>query len=153
MYVRPHSRPTPDAPRRRRGVVLVLILGMLGLLALIGVTFATFSGQSRINSKNLAQSRIGPDSAQLMDFALQQLIDDTANPLSAIRGHSLKRDMYGNDARTNGFLAALPDGTPLYLVAARSDPSPTFASYTQYLTNIPLKGQSAPPNTDFTRWI
>ena len=30
-----------------------------------------------------------------MDFALAQLINDTGNPQSAIRGHSLKRDMYG----------------------------------------------------------
>ncbi len=36
--------------RARRGIVLVLVLAMLGLLALIGVTFATFSGQSKINA-------------------------------------------------------------------------------------------------------
>ncbi len=33
-----------------------------------------------------------------MDYALSQLINDTNNPLSAIRGHSLLRDMYGNDS-------------------------------------------------------
>ena len=33
-----------------------------------------------------------------MDFALQQLIADTGDVRSAIRGHSLARDMYGNDA-------------------------------------------------------
>ena len=37
-----------------------------------------------------------------MDFALSQLISDTANPTSVIRGHSLLRDMYGNDAAANG---------------------------------------------------
>ena len=37
--------------RARRGIVLVLVLAMLGLLALIGVTFATFSGQARINAR------------------------------------------------------------------------------------------------------
>ena len=39
----------------QRGIVLVLVLAMLGLLALIGVTFATFSGQAKINSKNFFQ--------------------------------------------------------------------------------------------------
>ncbi len=39
--------------RARRGVVLILVLAMLGLLALIGVTFATFSGQARINARQL----------------------------------------------------------------------------------------------------
>ena len=48
---RSHSR------GRRRGVILVVILGMLGLLALIGVTFATFSGQARINARNFSQAQ------------------------------------------------------------------------------------------------
>ncbi len=46
----------PQSQPERRGIVLVLVLAMLGLLALIGVTFATFAGQSRINSRNFAQS-------------------------------------------------------------------------------------------------
>ena len=41
-----------NQPSGRRGIVLVLVLAMLGLLALIGVTFATFSGQARINARN-----------------------------------------------------------------------------------------------------
>ena len=86
--------------RVRRGIVLVLVLAMLGLLALIGVTFATFSGQARINARNFAQSVIQPQDDELMDFALQQLITDTGDLRSAIRGHSLARDMFGNDAAT-----------------------------------------------------
>ena len=81
---------------------------MLGLLALIGVTFATFSGQARINARNFAQSVIQPQDDELMDFALQQLITDTGDVRSAIRGHSLARDMFGNDASNNGYLAANP---------------------------------------------
>ena len=37
-----------------------------------------------------------------MDYGLEQLINDTNNPVSALRGHSLKRDMYGNDSTTYG---------------------------------------------------
>src|ERR1700761_3960001 len=95
---------TRNHTRARRGIVLVLVLAMLGLLALIGVTFATFSGQSRINARNFAQSLIVPQDDELMDFALTQLINDTADPRSVIRGHSLARDMYGNDSNFNGYL-------------------------------------------------
>ena len=45
-----------------------------------------------------------------MDFALSQLISDTADIRSAIRGHSMARDMYGNDAFFNGYLTWRPDG-------------------------------------------
>ncbi|MBV8556784.1 MAG: hypothetical protein JO116_14570, partial [Planctomycetaceae bacterium] len=59
---------------RRRGVILVVILGMLALMALIGVTFATFSGQARINARNFSQSKNRASSAEMMEFALTQLI-------------------------------------------------------------------------------
>src|SRR4028119_976176 len=84
MFVR--HRLTPTA---RRGVVLILILGMLGLLALIGVTFATFSGQGPFGARKFAESLYAPKPDDLMDFALAQLINDTGNPMSALWGHSL----------------------------------------------------------------
>ncbi len=95
---------------KRRGIVLVLILGVLALLAVIGVTFATFTGQTRVGARNFAQSVQRPLQSDLMDFALSQLIGDTADVRSAIRGHSMARDMYGNDAASNGYLASRPDG-------------------------------------------
>src|SRR4051795_4032522 len=87
---------------KRRGVILVVVLGMLGLLALIGVTFATFSNQAQINARNFMQAQIFPDASEMLDYALSQLIDDSNNPASVIRGHSVKRDMYGIDAGSNG---------------------------------------------------
>jgi hypothetical protein len=137
----------------RRGIILVLVLGLLALLALIGVTFATLGGQARLNARNFAETIHMPRASVLMDFALDQLVNDTGNPLSAIRGHSLKRDMYGNDAVNIGFLAQLPDDTPLLLIGARPDPNPAFAGFTQYLTNIPIDGQTGLMGLDFTRWI
>ena len=102
--------------RGRRGIVLVLILGMLALMALIGITFATFSGQSRISARNFFQSMNQPQRDELMDYALSQLICDTPDIRSSIRGHSLARDMYGNDAANNGYLTSRPGGA----VASRS---------------------------------
>src|SRR5829696_6967656 len=98
----------PRTRTQRRGIVLVLVLAMMGLLALIGVTFTTFSGQAQINARNFSQAQNWPDSAEMMDYALAQLINDTDNPQSAIRGHSLKRDMYGNDAVHNSALEFNP---------------------------------------------
>ena len=94
----------------RRGIVLVLILGVLALMAVIGVTFATFSGQSRISARNFAQSVNQPQRDELMDYALAQLISDTADIRSAIRGHSMARDMYGNDANYQRLPSSRPDG-------------------------------------------
>ncbi len=96
------------SPGPRRGVVLILILGMLGLLALIGVTFATFSGQAQVGARYFEQGMSNPDPEQYLDWALSQLINDTNNAASAIRGHSLKRDMYGGDAPRNVYIKFLP---------------------------------------------
>lgn len=156
---------------RRRGVVLVLILGMLGLLALVGVTFATFSGQAQIGSRNFAQSFNLPDANQVTDFGLEQLINDTNNPNSALRGHSLTRDMYGNDSafavrdpvtgnivrfEANGFLDSLPApcGASLFFLNSRSNPNPgPLFGFPQLLTNVPV-GSFYPSlaGVDFTRW-
>ncbi len=163
------SSPGPRA--RRRGIVLVLVLGMLGLLALIGVTFATFAGQSLINSRNFNQGVARPQPEALMDYALAQLINDTNNPLSALRGHSILRDMYGNDshfrgsnpaanpaAETGGLLTSVYNGgtSPVNLVFtgvqqhSTTNPTPFF-NQLQYSTNIPTSGQYY--GLDFTRWI
>ena len=164
----------PRSALRRRGIVLVLVLGMLGLMALIGVTFATFAGQSLKNGRNFSQGVARPQAEALMDYALAQLINDTNNPLSAIRGHSLLRDMYGNDsvfrganppansvAETGGLLSQIYDSTiPGYRtlhftkMQARSSAAPPatpFYNNFQYATNIPTGGPYQ--GYDFTRWI
>ena len=141
--------------RNRRGVVLILVLGMLALMALIGITFATFSGQSRISARNYFQSMNQPQRDELMDYALSQLISDTPNPQSAIRGHSLARDMYGNDANFNGYLPSRPDGQ---YRAPNNDPyfyimSVTAGTGTLYnlTTNIPSNDPTF-YGYNFTRW-
>src|SRR6185312_13123255 len=138
--------------RARRGIVLVLVLAMLGLLALIGVTFATFSGQARTNARLYAQSVIRPQDDELMDFALQQLITDTADPRSAIRGHSLERDMFGNDANNNGYVAANPTaGTPLYITNIVAHTGTSLPLY-DLTTNIASNDTNF-YGYNFRRWV
>ena len=130
-------------PPRRRGVVLVLILAMLGLLALIGVSFATITGQAQTGGRKYAEAAYTPSSEQVMDYALAQLINDTTNPLSAIRGHSLKNDMYGTDAYNNGVLDSI-----YTITAAGFDSQLGYQNFAQYTTTIPVD-----TTPDLTRWI
>ena len=168
MFASSHG---PHSAARRRGIVLVLVLGMLGLMALIGVTFAAFAGQSLKSGRAYSQGLQRPQPEALMDFALAQLINDTNNPLSAIRGHSLLRDMYGNDsvfrgsqppnntvADTGGLMSVVNSGSGIstlhftsvkYRVAGSS--ATPFYNNLQYQTNIPIGGPYQ--GYDFTRWI
>jgi hypothetical protein len=138
-----------ESRRHRRGVVLILILGMLGLMALVGVTFATFSGQSRIGALKFAEGAALPTSDQVMDFGMSQLILGTDNVLSAIRGHDLARDMYGNDANTNGFLSALPNGENLYILQGTQPPG---TNYYQVAVNVPVSYYPTLNGVNFARW-
>jgi hypothetical protein len=150
------TRPN-QGKRERRGIVLVLILGVLALMAVIGVAFATFSGQSRISARNFAQAVNQPQSDELMDYALEQLIGDTADIRSSIRGHSMARDMYGNDGNFNGYVPSRPGGAdtthPLYNYSAFYIVSVASAGGTLYnlTTNIP-SNDPALYGYYFTRW-
>jgi hypothetical protein len=141
---------------RRRGIILVLILGVLALMAVIGVTFATFSGQSRISARNAAQAVIVPQRDELFDYALSQLICDTPDIRSAIRGHSMARDMYGNDAFGNGYLASRPGGqgaSPYnYSTFYITGVNPGVGTLYLLTTNI-RSDDSAFYGYNFTRWI
>jgi len=148
------TRPN-QGKRGRRGIVLVLILGVLALMAVIGVAFATFSGQSRISARNFAQSVNQPQRDDLMDYALEQLICDTADIRSSIRGHSMARDMYGNDGNFNGYLASRPDGAfmpphgdPYFYITGVTAGTGTLYNLT---TNIPAN-DPAFYGYNFTRW-
>jgi large repetitive protein len=137
---------------RRRGIVLVVILAMLALLALIGITFATFSNQAKVNATNFSTAKNFPDSSELMDFALLQLIADTSDPRSVIRGHSLMRDMYGNDAKNNGSLSAFPDGSSLIsFTQATVQANGTILATTNIPVGAPAFYQYGPLH--FNRWL
>jgi hypothetical protein len=97
---------------RSRGVVLIVVLGMLAVLALIGVAFLTFSAEEEQSSTRYLLAFQSPradlNPELLFPEALSQLIADTDNMLSNLRGHSLLRDMYGND----NDIGLGPDGVP-----------------------------------------
>ena len=154
MLANPQSRP------ERRGIVLVLVLAMLGLLALVGVTFATFSGQARINNRNFQQSLLQPQGDELLDFGLQQLISDTNDVRSAIRGHSLLRDMYGTGSTSNGYLALDPETNLPFYITGIAPPATGSTLYTLTIGSIVNGTMTTIAQNDvnfypynFTRWI
>lgn len=92
-------------PVDRRGIVLILALGMLALFTVVAITLASISRTQATaagNFKRLEQYgsntlTVRPDEVNdLFRYALNQLVYDTRNRQSAIRGHSLLRDMYGS---------------------------------------------------------
>lgn len=87
----------------RRGAILLVVLCMLTLMALLGVSFVLYATSSR-NSARLAveaQAQRAPDAdpERLLSYFLNQLLfdvpDDDRGIYSALRGHSLSRDMLG----------------------------------------------------------
>ncbi len=81
----------------KRGVVLLIILTLLTLLIVIGVTFALVSGQYRRAAEEAAKSDLyGDPPEQLADRVMYQVLRGTTNK-TPLFGHSLLRDLYGND--------------------------------------------------------
>src|SRR5256885_2023058 len=88
---------------RRVGVILVIVLMLLTLLAVIGLSFVLYAQSVATSSRfyREAESPIQPDidAELLVAYFLGQLIydvpDDESGVYSALRGHSLARNMYG----------------------------------------------------------
>ena len=84
--------------RRRRGVLLLIVLSLLVLLLLVGLSFLVSASQFNRLAKSASRTdNTGMPGAKLADAALLQIVRGTANPYSAIRGHSLLEDLYGRD--------------------------------------------------------
>lgn len=94
----------------RRGVLLLVVLSVLILFMLVGTTFLLTSNQYKTAAKIMDKAnRTTFQPEDVLERALMQLVRDTNNRHSALRYHSLLRDLYGGD----GFVgqvntAALP---------------------------------------------
>lgn len=95
----PRSRHVPAPPVGRSGVILLVVISLLVLFALMGIAFVIYAeaqaNTARIwrEGETLQQPDMDPE--LLLSYFLGQLIYDTDNPFSALRGHSLARTMYG----------------------------------------------------------
>ena len=91
-----HAKRRSSARPPRRGVLLLVVLSMLVLFMLIGTAFMMSSSQTRDAAKASAKKdRVGNLGTRELDRALLHVVRDTDNPASAVRYHSLLRDLYG----------------------------------------------------------
>src|SRR6516165_7265143 len=100
---------------QRRGVILLIVLALLTLFAILGLTFVYYAsaaaGAARLERESLAATRPDADPELLLAHFLGQLLydapDDETGVYSALRGHSLARNLFGykdgaNDVPFNG---------------------------------------------------
>lgn len=96
--------------KRRRGIVLLVVLALLALFALTAATFLLVSGQyQRAALSNARSQRFDSTIQPMLDGALYQVLRDTSDTRSVLRGHSLLLDMYGvgfpdTDTNNDGIL-------------------------------------------------
>ena len=85
--------------RQRRGLVLLVVLGMLGLFSLLAVTYMVFASASRRGSVMINRTKLQSSSNIVYDAQIIPLIlRGTNDGLSAFAGHSLLGDIYGRNA-------------------------------------------------------
>ncbi len=95
----------------RRGVVLLIVLILLTLLVVTGLTYAILAGHfRRISEARERSHRYGDPPASVIDRAVYQLVRDTNDAASVIRGQSLLRDLYGESLRGRQLGGALFTG-------------------------------------------
>lgn len=115
---------------QRRAVILMVVLAMLTLFTVVGITFVYMSDSYALSARlarggeNIVVPDVEPE--QAFAFVLSQIIydlnDDQLGVTSALRGHSLARNMYGwypgllNDKAYTGLgrlRYTFPNGGPL----------------------------------------
>ena len=134
----------------REGVVLLVVISLLVLFSLVGLAFVVYA-QSQANTARLwreheSRERPDMDPELLLAYFLGQLIYDTDNSHSALRGHSLARNMYGRPGSTIPY-----SGTG----RVHTDPNPAKddfynVDYTQYGGAARSPDQYGSPNPPYT---
>ena len=115
----------------RRGVLLLLVLGLLALFALVAVAFVIISGQSQRSSRITQRvDQTQNDPQRQLNEAMMQVARGPSNFASVMGPHSLLEDVYGNTSVyaqiTNA--ASVAGGQLIeftYLVASPNMPYPT----------------------------
>jgi len=118
--------------KKRPGVVLLVVIAMLALFATVALSFVFYAEAeataSRYANQVHTQAQADIDPELLLSYFLSQLIYDTDNLSSSMRGHSLARNMYGynpsdyNVTPYNG-LGRLRYDMPLNLVQSGGNPT------------------------------
>ena len=85
-------------PKKKSGVVLWVVVSLLALFVLMGVTYVLIASQYRRAAMMDARTKLLHIDPQMhLDRAMYQVVRDTYNTASVMRGHGLLRDIYGDD--------------------------------------------------------
>src|SRR5258708_5748018 len=95
----------PAPWRRRRGAILLAVFPLLTLFSSIALAFVFYADSSaraaRMACISQTQQQADVDPELLLSYFLRQFIydvpDDASGVYSALRGHSLARNMYGGN--------------------------------------------------------
>src|SRR5262245_59417469 len=86
---------------KRRGVVLLVVISLLSIFAVVGLSFVYYADAEATSSRTVREasqpSRGDIDPEMLFAFGMGQMLYDTPNEYSALRGHSMARSIYGGD--------------------------------------------------------
>ncbi|MDO4628600.1 MAG: hypothetical protein Q4C70_05410 [Planctomycetia bacterium] len=86
---------------RRDGMVLLIVLALLAMVGLTAITFLLTTGQLKdASEQNRRMGEVTIDPDVMLQDAVMQVIRGTDNTNSAVAGHSLLEDMYGNESAT-----------------------------------------------------
>ena len=111
---RSHSNPRSSIRNGsdRRGILLLVVLSLLVLFLLVGTSYVVSSNHYRRANKTLGKpyepAKSPLQHTDLLEEVVNQLVRDTTNQYSALRYHSLLRDLYGEDGFQIG--PTSPDG-------------------------------------------
>jgi len=80
----------------RRGVLLLVILGLLAMFGLVALAFVVLTGQAERTAKVVQQiEQYAVSEKQLIHQAAMQALRGSTNPVSILAAHSLLEDLYG----------------------------------------------------------
>ncbi|MCA9099964.1 MAG: hypothetical protein KDA63_02375 [Planctomycetales bacterium] len=143
-----HARVAPQ----RRGVILIVVLGMLSLFALMAVTFVIVARQSRMSSYVDARyEQVGDPPEQVLDDVFKQVLRGTNTKTSVLQHASLLEDFYGNDEvlgaiRTAPQVAGTSDGVPFGVDASLNPNDAIYAApVIEFSIQPPATGDSFSP--------
>lgn len=85
-----------SASQQRRGIVLLVVLGMLTLFSMLAVSYLVFSARHKSAAEAMNRAETSAiDSGSLLDQAMNTALVGSNGPSSALWGHSLLGDLYG----------------------------------------------------------
>jgi len=109
----------------RQGVVLLVVIAMLALFASVGLSFVFYAQATSVGSSYYVQAHtLGPAEVEpelALRYFLGQLIYDTDNEYSSLRGHGLGYGIYGYNPAGRNDQAYAGHGRLRYQLAGGPD--------------------------------